>query len=396
MRLAVITTHPIQYYAPLFRLLAKEKNIELKIFYTWSQTQQGAKYDHDFGKIIEWDIPLLDGYNYEFINNSSKDPGVHHFNGIVNPELNKSIRTWKPDFLLVIGWNFSSHLSAMRYFKGMLPVLFRGDSTLLDEKSGIKKVLRRICLKWVYTHVDYALYVGKNSKEYFLKHGLKENQLCWVPHAIDNKRFDGPGDYAQEAKLWRQELGFTDTDLVILFAGKLEPKKDPDFMLRMAANIPDPMLKLVIVGNGILEDELKAKASADRRVTFLNFQNQKKMPSVYRLGNIFVLPSVGPGETWGLSVNEAMACKIPVVVSDKCGCVPDLVDENITGWVFEPGQMGDMKVKSLFEKLLDDRSVLNGMGDQAWEKLKPYSYLSAIEKIKQFLSEIPLAEKSPK
>lgn len=388
MRLAVVTSHPIQYYAPLFRLLSKETEIELKVFYTWSQTEQGVKYDRDFGKMIEWDIPLLEGYTYEFVNNSAKDPGVHHFNGIVNPDLNKSILSWNPDFLLVIGWNFRSHLSSMRFFKGRIPVLFRGDSTLLDEKRGIKKLFRRIFLRWVYRHVDYALYVGKNNKEYFLIHGLDENQLCWVPHAIDNERFTGPNGFDQDAEDWRKALGILDTDLVVLFAGKLEPKKDPDFMLRLAENILDRNLKIIIVGNGNLETELKAKASADSRIIFLDFQNQQKMPVVYRLCNIFVLPSIGPGETWGLSVNEAMACKIPVVVSNMCGCAPDLVEENITGWFFEPGKNGDMKIKGLLENILMERSNLNLQGERAWQKLQPFSYSTAIEKIKQVLNQV--------
>ncbi len=390
MRIAIVTTHPIQYYAPLFRLLAKEREIELKVFYTWSQSQKGAKYDRDFGKMIEWDIPLLDGYPFEFINNVAKDPGVHHFNGIYNPDLNKAIRAWKPSFLLVIGWNFRSHLACMRYYKGRIPVLFRGDSTLLDEEPGVKRILRRIFLRWVYNKVDYALYVGKSNHDYFHKHGLKESQLYWVPHAIDNGRFNGPDDYDQEAKKWRRELGISEDDLVVLFAGKLEPKKDPDFMLRLAKNLQDPRLKLIIVGNGKLERELKIPGSQDNRIIFLDFQNQQKMPLVYRLADIFVLPSRGPGETWGLAVNEAMACKRPVIVSTKCGCAPDLVVENMTGWLFEPGEKGDLKIKEQLQKILDDRSILDSMGDWAWEKLQPYSYPMSIEKIKQLLKSIPL------
>jgi len=387
MRLAIVTSHPIQYYAPLFRLLAKEQGIEMKVFYTWSQSQEGAKYDRDFGKMINWDIPLLDGYSYEFVNNTSKDPGVHHYKGIINPDLNNKIEEWNPDFLLVIGWSFRSHFSAMRHFKGRIPVLFKGDSTLLDEKPGVKRLLRRIFLKWVYSKVDYALYVGTNNHDYFYKHGLKEDQLRFVPHAVDNKRFNGPDNFESEARQWRRELGIGEGNLVLLFAGKLESKKDPDFMLRLAKNIPDPRLKLIIVGNGKLEEELKMKASDDKRIIFMDFQNQQKMPIVYRLADIFVLPSTGPGETWGLAVNEAMACKIPVLVSAKCGCAPDLVEENITGWVFEPGEKGDLKIKKLLQRILDDQLILDPMGAQAWLKLQPYSYPVAIEKIKMVLSD---------
>ena len=103
------------------------------------------------------------------------------------------------------------------------------------------------------------------------------------------------------------------------------------------------------------------------------------MPVVYRLCDIFVLPSVGPGETWGLSINEAMACKRPVIVSTKCGCAPDLVKEKVTGWVFEPGKPGDRYIQEQVQNILDDRSKLASMGEQGWLNLQPYSYAVAIE-----------------
>ena len=72
-KLAIVVTHPIQYYVPVFRLLAKK--CDLKIFYTWGEKGAAAKYDPDFNQIIDWDIPLLGGYEYEFVVNTSKEPG---------------------------------------------------------------------------------------------------------------------------------------------------------------------------------------------------------------------------------------------------------------------------------------------------------------------------------
>src|SRR5690606_37765332 len=120
-KIAIVSTHPIQYNAPWFRLLAKEFNVDLNVFYTWSQSEKGSKFDPGFGKSITWDIPLLDGYNYKFIKNTSKEPGSHHFTGISNPTLIKEIEQWKPDAILVIGWSFKSHLACLRYFKKKVP-----------------------------------------------------------------------------------------------------------------------------------------------------------------------------------------------------------------------------------------------------------------------------------
>ncbi len=176
-KLAIVTSHPIQYNAPLFALLNKCGKVIPKVFYTWHQSQAGLKYDPGFKKTIQWDLPLLEGYDFTFVRNISKDPGTHHFKGLVNPSLNEEIAAWEPDAVLVFGWSFTSHLKCIRHFHNKIPVLFRGDSTLLDEAKGVKTFLRRLFLKWVYAHVNLALYVGTNNKAYFLKHGLKEHQL---------------------------------------------------------------------------------------------------------------------------------------------------------------------------------------------------------------------------
>ena len=158
-RLAIITTHPIQYYAPLFRLLSERKNIDVKVFYTWGEQSKDKIFDPGFGKVREWDIPLLEGYKYEFITNISTIPGSHHFWGINNPNLIQKINHWNANAVLVIGWNFKSHLRAMIYFKGKIPVLFRGDSTLLDEEKGfsIKKIkCSKYVLKIKYLSGDFS------------------------------------------------------------------------------------------------------------------------------------------------------------------------------------------------------------------------------------------------
>src|ERR1700733_6900174 len=228
-RLAIVTTHPIQYNAPLFALLTRRNNIDVKVFYTWGQSKDGEKFDPGFGKKTNWDIPLLEGYHYSFVENISGSPGSHHFYGIDNPSLIGDIETWKPDAILVFGWSFKSHLRCLRFFHKKIPVLFRGDSTLLDEKGDLKKIMRRLFLRWVYSHVDTALYVGRQNKLYYQKYGLKERQLIFAPHAVDNDRFlDKDGIYEKKATVWRRQLGIQHDDIVFLFAGKLEAKKDPE------------------------------------------------------------------------------------------------------------------------------------------------------------------------
>jgi glycosyltransferase involved in cell wall biosynthesis len=382
-RLAIITTHPIQYHAPVFKLLNERKKIVSKVFYTWSQSENGNKFDPGFGKEIEWDIPLLEGYEYSFTKNIATDAGTHHFKGIINPALIAEIEAWKPDAILVYGWSFKSHLKCLKYFHKRIPVYFRGDSTLLDEEGGIKKIARRFFLKWIYRYIDIAFYVGTQNKLYFLKHGLKDDQLCFAPHAIDNDRFfDKDGQYAQSVPAWRQQLNITADDTVFLFAGKLEPKKDAELLIRAFERIHLSGIQLVIVGNGILEDELKKKYVHIKNLHFVGFQNQTIMPVVYRIADVFVLPSCGPGETWGLSVNEAMACARPVLVSNKAGCAVDLVEDEKNGYVFNSRDMPDLEKK--LRMLIARKGELRNMGSLSFDKIKSWNFdaiATAIENI---------------
>lgn len=385
-RLAIISTHPIQYNGPLFRLLSAESNIEIKVFYTWGQAQNKV-YDPGFGKEREWDIPLLTGYEYEFLENVSNNPGSHHFNGIDNPAIIEKILFFNPDAILIFGWSFKSHLKAIRYFSGKKRLIFRGDSTMLDEAamSIAKKIIRRLFLKWVYSHIDIALYAGEENKKYYLEHGLKKDQLVFAPHAIENERFfDKDGKYQQQAMNWRRELGIKDDELVFLFAGKLEPKKDPELLLSVFMKCPADNIRLIIAGNGILEESLKNKAYNDSRVVFLPFQNQSIMPVLYRLCDIFVLPSKGPGETWGLAVNEAMASRKGIIVSDKCGCAIDLVRNKQSGFVFSSGS--ESELANAIASISESRTLSELFGRNAERIIEKWNYYAQVSAIESLLA----------
>jgi glycosyltransferase involved in cell wall biosynthesis len=313
-RLAILSTHPIQYNAPLFRMLAQEKSIDLKVFYS-KKTEQ-VRFDKDFGQEITWDVPLTDGYVHESFDANEKTGRT---------ELMTAIESFNPNALLVYGWNFYGHLAAMRHFHGSVPVWFRGDSTLLDPLPFWKQTLRKISLSWVYRFVDRAFYVGQANKRYFLWCGLREDQLTCAPHAVDNAFFMADDEQRKkEAIKIRNELGIDSEATVFLFAGKLESKKQPVELAEAFESIK-AQAHLIYVGSGVLEAQLKQRFESNPNIHFVGFQNQSKMPIWYRVADVFCLPSRGPGETWGLAVNEALACGCKVIVSDRVGCAEDLV-----------------------------------------------------------------------
>jgi len=313
-RLAILSTHPIQYNAPLFSMLAQEKSIDLKVFYS-KKTEQ-VRFDKDFGQEITWDVPLTNGYVHESFDAKEKKG---------RSELMAAIESFNPDALLVYGWNFDGHLATMRHFHGSVPIWFRGDSTLLDPLPLWKRTLRKLTLNRVYRFVDRAFYVGQANRRYFLWCGLREDQLTYAPHAVDNEFFMADDEKRQKEALGiRNELGIASEATVFMFAGKLEPKKQPIELAEAFESIK-AQAHLVYVGSGVLETQLKKRFDSNPRIHFVGFQNQSKMPVWYRVADVFCLPSRGPGETWGLAVNEALACGCKVIVSDRVGCAEDLI-----------------------------------------------------------------------
>ncbi|MEO9070115.1 MAG: glycosyltransferase family 4 protein [Ginsengibacter sp.] len=379
-KLAIITTHPIQYNAPWFRMLTERHKIKLKVFYTWSQSENGLKFDPGFGKQIEWDIPLLEGYEYEFIKNTSKNPGTRTHKGIVNPGLLQSIEAYHPDAVLVNGWNFVSHLKCLKYFHKRIPVFFRGDSTLLNEQKGLRKLARKMVLTRIYRNVDKALYVGTQNKKYFLQNGLKEEQLVFVPHAIDNERFMRSADENEKvAQEWRRVLGISQNKLIFLYAGKFEDVKNPWLILEAAKELESSEVQFLMAGNGPLQSLLKEKAG--KNIYFIDFQNQKMMPVLYRLGDVFLLPS--KSETWGLSVNESMASSRAVLVTDHCGCATDLVEEGKTGYVFRSNDINELTQK--IGLMLQHKDELKDMGKNALDKIQDWSFDHIVEAVENLV-----------
>ncbi len=384
IRLAVVSSHPIQYNAPMFALLAKSAVVEPKVFYTWSQSKT-TLFDKDFGHEIKWDIPLLEGYDYEFVDNISTNPGPGSFKGIDCPNLIQSIKAWKPTALLVFGWNYKAHFNVMRYFKGKVPVYFRGDSTLIDEQGGYKQLIRRVFLTWVYHYVDGAFYVGKNNREYFLKHGLKPEELTYAPHAIDNARFsDVLANSERLSAKWRNQLSIPLNAIVVLFVGKFEPKKNPLLLLQVALAMESTGIHFVFVGNGVYENDMRLLADKQSYIHFLPFQNQSLMPEVYNMADILALPSQGPGETWGLVINEAMACKLAVLSSTKVGASIDLVDMGVNGYVFESGSQNDCE--RCLRLMCADKNTLLKMKEESLNRIKAWSFTEIVKSIENQLT----------
>jgi glycosyltransferase involved in cell wall biosynthesis len=343
-RIAFIISHPIQYYAPLHQRLAARGDLEIKVFFTWHSGETSV-IDRGFQKSFSWDIPLTDGYAFERVPNTAADPGTHHFFGLRNPELVDRVAAWRPECVVIQGWAWLSHLQALWAFhRRGTPILFRGDSHLLDsDRAGPLWHLKRAALQRFFSWPAGFLVVGTANYAYYEAFGVESSRLFSCPHSIDLARFASDAEsFENAAARWRHSLDLAPRKTVLLFAGKFEPKKRPIELMKLVRDHFPPNVVLVMVGGGQLQHEVdQIAAGSPDRFRVLPFQNQSRMPVVYRLGDIFLLPSAY-GETWGLAVNEALACGRPVVVSDRVGCAADVVDPHC-GRVFPWEDMGALK-----------------------------------------------------
>jgi glycosyltransferase involved in cell wall biosynthesis len=339
MRLAFVTSHPIQYYAPLFRALAKQLDVVVFFAHRATPSDQAKA---GFGVQFDWDVDLLSGYAHEFLHNVATRPALDRFSGCDTPDIGEHLRRGRFDAVLVQGWHLKSFLQSVLAAKVQgVPVLMRGDSQLDTPRSVLKRATKSAIYPAFLRLFDAALYVGERSRAYWMHYGYPASRLFFSPHCVDADWFAARATAQARADL-RMRLGIGSEEKVVLFAGKLVPFKRPTDVVaalaRMKAERRD--LSLLIAGTGPLESEISAAArTANVQIHMLGFCNQSVMPLAYAAADVLVLPSDGR-ETWGLVANEALACGRPIVLSDAVGSGPDLAADGSAGRVFSVGDIG--------------------------------------------------------
>jgi glycosyltransferase involved in cell wall biosynthesis len=336
------------------------------------------------------------------------------------------------DAFIVMGWHLKSYWQAARACRRAgVAVLVRGDSQLHTPRSRLKRVAMELVQRWRLRQFDGFLSVGKRNREYLEHFGVSAEKIFFVPHFVDNEWFaaraaeargqwsvvSGPlsqtcppfpdalthlptrdslhpapcSEPPSPISALRSQWGAGDADFVVLFVGKFIPKKRPADLLRALSTLNSPVLRsstaeggqpstinylAVFVGSGQLENTLRAEAAAlGIRAHFAGFKNQSELPRYYAGAAVLVLPS--ESETWGLVVNEAMACSLPAIVSDAAGCAPDLIDDGKTGFTYPVGDCAQLARR--LESLAELKTGGHDFGPALAEKMRAYSVNAAVE-----------------
>ena len=392
LRLAYFVTHPIQYQAPLLKRIAQEPDIDLHVFFSSDLSVRGY-VDKGFGVQVQWDTPLLDGYNYEFLPvlRDAMEGRAFGPTGPLNHGMKRRLREGNFDAVWVHGYNYVTNLQAIRVAKSMkIPVLLRAESTLHDRpRSQSKLAIKKLFFNWLKPRVSAILSIGEENTTYW-KHNFGDDIPIFPFHyAVDNQYFRRQCAAASSTREeFRNSFGLSPERPVILFSGKLVPRKRCIDLLEAYLRLSNsgaiqPLPYLLIVGDGQERAKLEARARDARPgdVRFLGFRNQTELPRFYDLCDVFVLASVD--EPWGLAINEVMNAGRAVIVSDEVGCQRNLVHPGVNGCVIHARDVAGL-AQGLRAVLANERTS-QAMGAESLRIIEAYSFEQNVSGLRQAL-----------
>jgi glycosyltransferase involved in cell wall biosynthesis len=357
-KLGLLTNIPTPYAIAFFNNL--ERFFDLTVFFLKTKFCN-RKWDNLLHN-VDFNYVMLDS---KAITLKGKD--VHYF--IYSSNLLEYLKNKNFDAFLSWGWDSFCVKKALKYCKKKdIPFMLLSGST--DNEKSIRRIIFRFYVKEIVRKADILLAHGIRSKEYLKKiSGRDDISVSYL--TVDNKAFINK---IKESKRRTEEIKkrykIPKKNKVILFCGQFIHRKGFDLLLSAFKRIKKKHhnTTLLAVGTGPLLDKFKeiTQKNKDDDVVFTGFVQPPQIFDTYAISDLLVMPS--REEVWGLVVNEAMCASIPVIVSSISGCVPDLIENGRTGFVFETNNQKDLYSK--LDKILNDEPLRKKMGIRAFEKIK--------------------------
>lgn len=378
-KLAYFVTHPIQYQAPLLKELSSHPDVILKVYFISNYSVDGF-FDEDFGVELKWDVPLLDGYKYEFLPRIGGPAKLSFLSPRVYG-IGRALREEKWDAVWFHGYaHYALILGIIKAFRMKIPVLFRAESNLnYTPQNFIKNKLIRMLIK----RASGLLWVGTNNKEYYKKYGARDAQLFFTPYAVNNELFQKKANEIKPYKYkLKIELGLNRDIPIILFASKMSARKNAMVLFNAYEKIINEKnlipAYLIFIGDGeqrqLLEQRVKELALSEY-VKLLGFKNQMELPAYFVLCDLFVLPS--EKEPFGLVVNEVMNAGKPIIATTDVGAAIDLIRNDNNGYVVKSGDVNGLK-EAIIKALSDDK-MLSEMGNESLRIINKWSFKEDVD-----------------
>ena len=275
-------------------------------------------------------------------------------------------------FDIIICANVSSPtvLIAVRYMqRHKIKYWVEADGGSPKTGKGFKERLKRK----VISNAEGCFSTSKENDKYFLAYGAEENKIFRYPFTslFDKDIFDDVSSDTEKNRL-RNELGMTEKFIVISvgrFSYLNGYGKGYDVLLKSAQNLPQDIGWYIVGGQPTDEFAKLTEDAGLKNIYYIDFKNKEKLKQYYRAADVFVLMTVG--EAWGLVINEAMACGLPIITTDKCIAGLELVENGKNGYIIPVGD--DNRLTSCIQEIIFDGKKLIDIGTNSLRKIKSYT-----------------------
>lgn len=369
----IVQDRPTQFDVPFYAQVYRDASFNLVVFYTQSSQVNNSTMDIETSIAPQWDH--LHGLEYP----------ARFSNSVVS--IWRQIVSLAPDCVVICGWYPRSHaLIALLLRMSGICIGVRSDNTLEHTNlAGLFGRLKRAVMSlWLCLYQTWHP-VGSLASSYLQKLSLQQKPVFFFPYAVDVNWFEEKSNLARcNCSRLRRELGLRENDYVVLGVMKWSIREDPltliDALLKAAVNVPS--IKLLLVGDGPLKQEV-----ADRFFQYPEllvapgYAEYSKLPSYYGIADVFVHPA--KSEPYGVSVQEAMACGLPVIVSDKVGAAVDFIEVGCNGDIFPVGDVD--RLKDLLV-LYASRAIRLSNREPALRKAEEWSYSRTLAEFQRCLN----------
>jgi glycosyltransferase involved in cell wall biosynthesis len=320
LNIAFLVERPTQFEAPFYRFAARDPRHELRVLFTSADATKPV-FDPELGKPVSWGIDLLGGYPHEVC------PG--------GEGLAERLRPGQCDLLIANGYTQRAYRKGVRLArKAGIATALRLDSVLWDDSSERNFARRVLFATYMKRAYDLFLGVGSLTLHYLRAFGVPRERTGLFPYAVDVEEFRSRSALSPaERAAVRERLRVPGGARVVLGLAKFNGREAPWDLLRAFARLYREDVWLVLAGDGPERAALERQAGP--RVRFPGYVPYPELPALYAAADLFVHPA--QEERWGVSVQEALACGLPVVASSRVGAGYDLIEVGGNGFVYPAG-----------------------------------------------------------
>lgn len=365
-RIAIIVSHPIQHFCPMYASWASNSEWKIKVFFA-SSTGVKSYFDKGFNKEINWKRLYLDKFDHEFLNDGQV---IKVTKDLDATELERKLIEYNPDMVIVYGYTQKVQLRAKRWAKlNNKKAVMIADAELRHRRPWYVNALKYFIIPKKLSGFDGFLTTGDANEEYYHHYGVEKQKFFRSPFPIDIFIYE---QAIKERDLLRRKIrikyNINDNDIVLTNVGKfVKWKRQIDILksLKELENKNIVNIFLFLIGSGEEENYLRTEANilVHNKVIYTGFINPEELPAYYAASDIYVHPATR--EPHSLAISEAIYMGCPIIISNTCGSYgpTDDVRENQNGFVFKVTNVSDLKEK--IEILSNDQMLRNTFSENS-------------------------------